>query len=280
MSKTLLDIRISDIVVPEGRARELDLVWVEALAQIIDAQGLTNPITLREVDSKLVLVSGHHRLAAVRHVGHETILARLSSATSNDQARLEEVMENLARNELSALDRCHHLYELKQVYERLHPQTKNGGDRKNNNLDTRTQNLRSDRDNPQIFAFAEDTANKVGLSRRTIEMAIAIWKGLSVASRQRVTGTWLADHQSSLQSLAKLTHALQEKVLTEVLDKGAASVGDALVIIEAGRLPSFDEKRLRSLNKKIAKLNDDDLDAVLTAQADRVLAWARRTGRI
>jgi len=37
----------------------------------------------------------------------ETIAARVSDAETDDQARLQEVMENLGRNELIALDRCH-----------------------------------------------------------------------------------------------------------------------------------------------------------------------------
>jgi len=280
MNKTLPDVKVSDIVIPAARARELDPVWVEALAKIIDAQGLINPVTLREVSGRLVLVSGYHRLAAFRHLKRETIPARLSNAANDDEARLEEVLENLARNELNALDRCHHLYRLKQVYERLHPETKNGANRKNSEPDIRTQDLRSDEGAAQIFAFAQDTANRTGLSRRTVETAVAIWKGLSAASRQRVAGTWLADHQGSLQSLSKLTRAMQEKVLREVLDNGIASIADALMLVEAGRLACPDEKRLRALNRSMAKLNDDDLDAVLTAQAGRVIAWARRTGRI
>lgn len=300
INPTVLDISVSEITIPENRARSLDAVWVEALAKIIEAQGLTNAVTLREENGKHVLVTGLHRLAAFKKLNRETIPARLSTASNDDEAMLEEVMENLGRNELNALDRCHHLYELKTVYERLHPEAKNGGDRGNQytgGKSGRTQNFRSgtpDNDGKikvqnlqldfeqEIFAFSLDAAEKTGLSRRTIEYAVAIWKGLSVASRHRLEGTWIAKHQGNLKALAEQTPVTQEQVLDLMLAEPAQanSVSDALIIINNGRLPNGQEKHFQALTNKLSRLSDDDLDIVLSAQADRVIAWAKKTGRI
>lgn len=60
----------------------------------------------------------------------------------------------------------------------------------------------------------------------------------------------------------------------------ATSVSDALIIIKNGRLPDGQEKRFQALANKLSRLTDDDLDIVLSAQADRVIAWAKKTGRI
>ncbi|MRN44426.1 ParB N-terminal domain-containing protein, partial [Brucella sp. 09RB8913] len=109
-------IKLSDIDIPEDRARELDMDWAQALASMIAAQGLINPITVRMVDGRPRLVTGLHRYTGVGLLEWETIPARISNAAADDEARLEEVMENLGRNELKVLDRCHHLFELKQVH--------------------------------------------------------------------------------------------------------------------------------------------------------------------
>lgn len=277
MSKTLLDIRISDILVPEGRARELDMVWVEALAQIIDAQGLTNPITVREVEGKPVLVSGHHRLAAVKHLGHETILARLSSATSDDQARLEEVMENLARNELNALDRCHHLYDLKQVYERIYPETKHGGNRKNNELDSKLQNLQLEPES-EIFSFGQDAATKTGLSYRSIAAAVAIWKGLSVASRDGLRArepVMVIDRTAASQSLKtyelrKADHVASQQATVKYLNprrkavvgQSVTSADDLGVMTASGDIVKIDVRVENEIQaKRVAKSRLDKKNA-------------------
>lgn len=280
ISTSVVDVSVSKIEVPENRARKLDQAWVEALAKIIDTQGLTNAITVREANDKYVLVSGAHRLAAFKALQRETIPARLSTAKTDDEAKLEEVMENLGRNELNALDRCHHLYDLKTVYEKLHPQAKHGGDRKSEKI--KVQNLHVDPEQPEVFGFAENIAEKIGLSRRSIFGAIAIWKGLSVDVRHRLEGTWIAEHQGNLKALSDETTVMQGKILDLMLLEPvrATSVSDALIIIKNGRLPDGQEKRFQALTNKLSRLTDDDLDIVLSAQADRVIAWAKKTGRI
>ena len=116
------DLRLDAIDVPQDRARDFDPVWAEALSSIIKEQGLQHPITVRPVGDRYSLVAGLHRYYAHLIGGQaESIPAFVSEAQTDDEARLQEVMENLGRHELIALDRCHHLYELKQVWERMTP---------------------------------------------------------------------------------------------------------------------------------------------------------------
>lgn len=256
-------IPIDLIDIPPERSRGLDEDWVEVLADLMADAGLINPITVREVDEgRFRLVTGLHRISAALVLGWAAIPCRFSSADSDDAAKLEEVVENLGRNELNALDRAHHLYDLKEVYERHHPEVKNGGDRRSEMA--KKQNA--------IFAFCSIATDKTGLSRRSVELSISIWKGLSVASRQRCTGTWLASHQSSLQALSQLGHPVQAKVLAILLaDKPkATTVADALVVIGDGRLPTHVEKKFATINKTLAALKDGELEAVLAVNADRI----------
>ncbi len=307
------EVPLSDIDIPADRARDLDPAWAEALAGMIAERGLINPITVRIVDGRKRLVTGLHRHAAFVLLKRLAIPVRISAAASDDEARLEEVMENLGRNELKALDRCHHLYELKQVYEALYPDAKNGGDRKS---EIRTQKFRSDFETAEFFGFAAATAEKIGLSRRSIELAVKIWKDLSVASRQRCAGTWLADHQAGLKQLSEQSPTDQGKVLDLLFAEPprATNVPDALTIIANGRALTHVEKKVQAVSKTLEKLpapvaeklasahmdariaelhksiatlskffgglKDDELDQVVEEHEERIIASLKRRGRI
>lgn len=269
-----LDIKISDIIISADRSRSLDQGWVEVLAGMISAPNgrLINRITVRAHGDQFELVSGLHRLSAFVFLGRETIPARVSAAQTDEAAKFEEIVENIGRKELDALDRAHHLYDLMQVYERLHPEIKRGGDQKSAAAKDRTA----------IFAIRSEIAERVGLSDRAIRLAVGIWKGMSVATRKRCAGTWLADHQSSLQQLSQATAAIQGRVLDILLaDKPkATSVADALLIISDGRLLTHAEKKFASINRSLEKLQDSELDAVLAVHEQRVMDWLKRSGRI
>ncbi|WP_435657916.1 ParB N-terminal domain-containing protein [Brucella pituitosa] len=305
-------IKLSEIEIPDSRARELDPDWAQALAFMIDAHGLINPITVRIVDGVPRLVTGFHRYTAFSLLGWEAIPVRISTAATDDEARLEEVMENLGRHELKVLDRCHHLFELKQVHERLYPETRHGGDRRSDKI--KSQDLAVDPDAPEILGFSKLTAEKTGFSQSAIKLAVKIWKELSVASRQRCVGTWLADHQAGLKQLSEQSHTDQSKVLDILFgdQPKATNVPDALTILANGRVKTHLEKKiekagntLRSLpsdvagalvasdarladlqegiamlSKYFSKLEDAELDSVVAEHEDRIIASLQRRGRI
>lgn len=283
--RAVLSALVADIDIPDDRARKMDRDWVVALATILKTEELQHPIRLRLVDNRLRLVAGLHRLEAFRLNGELEIPYTLSQAASDDEARMEEVIENLVRQDLKALDRCHHLYEMKQVYERLYPAAKRGGDRGNQHTGGKRHILpfaNDDQPAPEVFGFSVAIAEKVGLSERAIRIAVAIWKGLSVASRARCAETWLAAHQGNLKLLSEQTPAIQIKVLDLITgdEPKASSVSDALIIIENGRLPNHVEKGFESLNRAIIKLQDDQLETAFAPHADRLVQWLKRTGRI
>jgi hypothetical protein len=56
---------------------------------------------------------------------------------------------------------------LKALYEAEHPETKNGGDRKSEEI--RTQNLRSD-----SVSFVQDVATKTNKSERSIQVEVQV----------------------------------------------------------------------------------------------------------
>jgi len=58
--------------------------------------------------------------------GETHIAVKWSQATTLADAKILEISENIGRRELSALDRAQHLFDLKEAYEVLHPETKKG----------------------------------------------------------------------------------------------------------------------------------------------------------
>lgn len=279
---TFLDLPLAQIDIPDDRARSYDAASAEALAAIIAAQGLMHPITVRQVGDRYSLVAGLHRYQAFRINGTEIIPARLSTAETDEAARLEEVMENLGRAELSALDRCQHLFELKQVWERMYPHTKRGGDRGNQYTGGKTQSLRFGTASSEIFGFAQANAEKIGLSKRAIEVAVKIWTNLAPTVRQQLVGTAVARKQTELKALSDLDPRKQQQVLDVILDPEteASNVAGALEALAGGVSEVSTEKRFKAVREAFGKLPDAALDMVVSAEADRVIASLKRLGHI
>lgn len=269
------------IDVSEQRARAQDPAWVEALAVLIAEQGLFHPISVRHRNGRYQLVSGLRRLLALQSLGEAEVPCRVSEASTDDDARLEEVMENLGREELIAMDRCHHLYELKQVWERKYPHTANGGDRKSTEAKIRTQSLRSDSANEEVFGFARANAEKIGLSKRTIEQGVKIWTDLSDLSRDRLIGMDLARKQTELKALSEQSHKRQEMILDLILsDAGVGNVAGALLALDGGVIPNAVEKQLSALRKQVNALPEPVFDRLILDNEDRVIAALKRQGRL
>lgn len=265
------------IDLPEHRARDFDPDWAEALAAMIAVQGLLHPITLREMpDGRYRLVAGRHRLRAFELRDMPAIPARLSHANTDEQARLEEVMENLGRYELIALDRCHHLWELKAVWLALHPKAAAGGDRKS----IKAQTLRFD-SGGEIFGFGKAVAEKIGLSVRSIETGVKVWASLSPESRRRLVGTELAHKMTELKALSDENPERQAKILDMILgDAPVENVAQALDFLNLGSAPTAEEKRFLTASRLIGGLDDHTFDSVLAAHEARVIASLKRRGRI
>jgi len=73
-------VKLEDIYVPARWRSTLDSKKVEALAESILEQGQTTPIQVRKDTNRYVLVSGFHRLEALRALGEPTIQALVVAA--------------------------------------------------------------------------------------------------------------------------------------------------------------------------------------------------------
>ncbi|MDP6705965.1 MAG: ParB N-terminal domain-containing protein [Alphaproteobacteria bacterium] len=69
------DVKLEDVYVPAKRRKTLEVDKVESLALSIIELGQQTPIQVRPDKDRFVLVSGLHRLEALRALGEETVRA-------------------------------------------------------------------------------------------------------------------------------------------------------------------------------------------------------------
>lgn len=194
------------------RLRPVDPAHVEAIAASIALINLMQPIVVRPDGNRYRLVAGAHRLAAVQKLGHSDIDAIIENLTV-DEARLVEIDENLMRRELSALDRAIFLAERKEVYDALNPETVRPGRKAKETAKTFRQFGQT---------FSKHTAGRLGLNKRTIEIALALVKNLAPEARDALRLSDVADNQSELIKLAALDPAQQVSIAREIAEGRAA----------------------------------------------------------
>ena len=169
-----MQMKISDIKINPGR-RDTQQRNVEELARSIAAVGLMNPITVTQDNT---LIAGLHRLEAVKLLGWTEIECVVSEADGL-QAELAEIDENFVRAGLSHRELGDLLLRRKELYEAIHPETRqgqrNGQTAKNANssfLETKS--------------FAQDTADKLGVSKRTVEQLVQTARDLTPEAKKTI----------------------------------------------------------------------------------------------
>jgi uncharacterized ParB-like nuclease family protein len=196
--RAVVNIDLAQIITRD-RLRKLRPDKVDALAESINAQGQLQPIIVQRHGADYLLIAGRHRLQAARQLKHDTIRAEIAGELDADQALLIEIDENLMRAELSPAERALHVSRRKGLYEKAHPETKHGGDRKSGGSSSQNENLN----------FVADTAAKTGKGRSTV--ARDVTRANKVGVLDEIIGTPL-DKGSEIDALAKLPQEEQREL--------------------------------------------------------------------
>lgn len=213
-----------------GRLRPVDPAHVALLASSIEERGLKQPIVVRPHDDGYRLTAGAHRLAALQELGYERLAVGaqvIVQDVDDDEARIDEIDENLARHELNALDRALFLAERKRLYEKLNPETAHGGDRKLRKSlgEFKSQTLRLGF-SPR---FTADVADRVGLSERTVQLAVSLAEKLDAEAIEALRATPLRANQRELLALAEMPSERQRHIANLIRDGEAKTVAQARV---------------------------------------------------
>ena len=197
----------------DGRIRPVDESHADIIAQAFEERGQETAIVVRygsggEDAPKYILVSGAHRLRAAELVGWDSIDASITKLNA-DEARLQEIDENLIRQELDILSRARCLYERKELYLKLHPETRHGVNRFSRDATVATPK------------FATDASIKMGVSERTVHGYIALYKNLQPEAVKILQSTTLADDRQELLYVGSIQEPiLQVATVKEAIFKG------------------------------------------------------------
>lgn len=251
-----MKILIDDIKVNAGR-REAESRDVQELADNISQVGLLNPIT---VTPDHTLIAGRHRLEAAKLLGWTEIECTVCEVNGL-LAELAEIDENMVRTNLSPIEFGDLLLKRKQIYETLHPETKNGGDRKSEEI--RTSKCRSD----TAKSFVKDTADKLGVSPRTLERQVQIAKNLTAEAKDIIQSSGKKITNGDALKLSRLKPGQQVKTAQSI----TSDVWEPINKYRKRPAPySLGGKPYTSFEESVADLKNPNKDAAYTA--DTLLA--------
>jgi ParB family chromosome partitioning protein len=194
-------VLIKDVWVSPSR-RPINQSCVSRLAESIRELGLMTPIIVRvadkvidpvegEISDVTALVTGRHRLEAMRSLGIDRIDCFFADFDEL-HAELAEIDENLMRGNLTPAQEANSVARRKAIYEILHPDTKAG-----------TAGAKARWDANDNLSFASATADATGVDKRSIERAAARGNALR-GDLKAIEGTSL-DKGVELDALAKMT---------------------------------------------------------------------------
>ena len=156
-------MKIKDIKLKKNH-NKADPVIIENLKRSIEINGLLHPILIQKDG---YLISGFQRLEALKMLGTEKLEKSHFRIIHKKglEAELASLDENLIRKQMSWQEEAIALARRKEIYEKLFPETKRGGDRRPEVLKQKENS-----------SFCSDTASKLGLHERTLRQKVELAK--------------------------------------------------------------------------------------------------------
>ena len=263
-------IPISEITISPGR-REVQSGDVKELADSIAEVGLINPIM---VDQSHTLIAGLHRLEAMKMLGRTEIECTVSDLAGL-QAELAEIDENFIRKDLSDAEFRELLLRRKEIYESLHPETKatyDGGEFRGN----QHQKVVGENFSATTKSFVQDTADKLGVSPRTVELQIQTAKNLTPEAKEILRDSDTKITKQSALKLSRLAPEQQREAARQLAAGDIHSVDEysptgpeaAIPPPEAPAVPYASSGRhYATFEESIADLKNHDKDCSYTPDA-------------
>jgi ParB family chromosome partitioning protein len=214
MEICIKQIPLEAIDVPAGQ-RELGNL--DGLMDSIQTVGLLNAIRVIPDGFKYRVIAGVRRYLAYKRLGWPTIPAIIEEM-DDLHAELATIDENLIRQELTALEHAEQLARRKEIYEVLHPETKQGKGPGRGHREKKRNNFAS---------FADDTASKTGYHPRTIQQAVQIATDLSDGVRERIRALPIAHKTHDLLRLSRLPQKTQVAIAHQLASGSAKSLLEA-----------------------------------------------------
>ena len=234
------------IKINPGR-REAEPKAIEELAKSIAAVGLMNPVTL---DQNNTLIAGLHRLEAANLLGWTEIECTVMGM-DDVQAELAEIDENIVRTRLNRQELCEQLLRRKEIYETLHPEARHG---MRNGQTAKNANLAS----LETKSFAEDTAEKTGMSKRAVSRLVQIANNLTGDARRIIEA-----HDMTQDTALKLSRLSRDEQLE------AASMLAAGTMQSVEQYQEYQRERRKAIAMSRPQLDDPPADTRTEAEKEQ-----------
>ncbi|GAB3889019.1 ParB/RepB/Spo0J family partition protein [Terrabacter terrigena] len=108
----LLEVLVTDVHPDPDNARE-NVGDIRELAASIEAAGLLQPLVVRRHQGRLIVVAGHRRLAAVKHLGWQRVQVIVRAGMRPDDVLAAMLIENGQRADLDPVEEARALRRLK-----------------------------------------------------------------------------------------------------------------------------------------------------------------------
>lgn len=279
-------IPISEIKINPGR-REALPERVAELAKSITEVGLLNPITL---DRGNTLIAGLHRLEAAKLLGWSEVDYTVSSLEGL-RAELAEIDENFVRTDLSAIEYGEILLRRKEIYETLHPETKVGVSQAAAMNRAVGRNV-SDKMTLTSKSFVEDTAEKLGVGKRTVERQIQTAKHLTPEAKAIIRDSGAKVTKKDAMKLSRLKPEQQKDAASQLAAQEIRSMAEYQPQEEpepqepAKEKPApppfkLSEQQFTSFKESVAALKDTEKDFSCTPDSflAEITAFVRKFHR-
>jgi ParB/RepB/Spo0J family partition protein len=213
-------VNLKDITVGERR-RPLDPAKVEELSRSMAEHGQKQPIGVREkIDGRYELVFGAHRLAAAQLSHRWDILAVIYPSNYPDElAKLDEIIENLHRHDLTTEQRAVHQTVYAALLKRLKKVTPADEKRSTSQKKTRSGNNKRCEE-PEVRHIADPH----GLSTVTEKLANDSGVTPKAVRERHKTALRLAASEGVIIDRPDGVEALDGETLEKIADAASAAI--------------------------------------------------------
>lgn len=284
------EIPVGLIDVPRDHRKHPGIA-IQAMAEDIDVRGQLSAIEVLVEGDRFRLTFGRLRLEAVRHLSAPTVRAIVRTAeefASDADIRLRSISENLLHNPLTALYRNLAIADWCSIYRAAQPAMKPGPKPAPKPVAelSLTVRLNSDETGAELLdevsqrfamSFSEAAQSFLGISRASVFRALKI-ASIPALQRERIETHPVADRQNELLAISALTEVRQVAVIDLILSEKAATVDEAIALLEGVTIITKDA--CDSLVDKFKRLQQPLQDRFFDLNEDAIERWQAKRGRI
>ena len=227
---------------------------LKQLAQSIEEKGLISPITVKQVDSKYIIVAGERRYRAHKLLNKKRILAYVIDAESNKDIMYMALIENIQREDLNPIEEAKgykylqdnlesSITEIAKTVGKSRPAVSNALRLLKLPNEIQDSILKGEINAGQARAILQNKTSQgmIQLWKKLLTEKISVRKTESLVAKNKKISPQLQDMQSSLSRL------IGEKVL--IIQNGKTKKGFIKI--------SFDKKTVSRVIDKLQSIKPD-----------------------